>query len=152
MALERVSAAIDAQPDADYLYTDEDKIDANGRHYEPFLKPDWSPDRFRAQMYTCHLSVVRRSLLEAVGGDRPGFDGSQDWDMVLRVTEQARRIVHVPELCYTWRALADSAAARTDAKPWANEAAGRAIADHIARIGLQARVEGPTELGSFRIL
>ena len=93
-ALADVAAAIDEHPDIDYVYTDEDKVDEGGRQFDPFFKPDWSIDRLRGQMYTCHLSVVRRSLVEELGGLRDGFDGSQDYDLVLRVTERARRIVH----------------------------------------------------------
>ena len=110
-ALALVAEAIDANPEADYVYTDEDKIDAAGRHTAPFFKPDWSPERMRTQMYTCHFSVLRRSLVEEVGGFDPEFEGSQDWDLVLKVTERARRIVHVPRILYHWRMLETSAAA-----------------------------------------
>ena len=96
-ALAHVAEAIDRNPDADYVYTDEDKIDLAGRHSGPFFKPDWSPERMRTQMYTCHLSVLRRSLVEEVGGFDAEFEGSQDWDLVLRVTERARTVVHVPQ-------------------------------------------------------
>ena len=150
-ALAHVGRAIDAHPDVDHLYTDEDKIDEGGRHYGLFLKPDWSPERLRSQMYTCHLAVSRRSLVAEVGGWRAGFDGSQDWDLALRVTERARRVVHVRENCYHWRAIEGSAAASSDAKPYAAIAAQRAITEHIDRIGLEAVAEGPTSIGAFRI-
>ena len=133
-ALARMAAAIAAVEDVDYLYSDEDKIDDRGRHRDPFLKPAWSPDRFRCQMYTCHLSVLRRELVEAVGGLRSEYDGAQDWDLVLRVTERARRVVHVPEVLYHWRTLASSVAGSGPAaKPWAYAAGERAVADHVAR-------------------
>ena len=90
-AVESCTRALAAEPDIDYLYTDEDKIDLEENHSDPFLKPDWSPERMRSQMYTCHFSIVRRTVLDAVGRLRPGYDGSQDWDLVLRVTEQARQ-------------------------------------------------------------
>jgi GT2 family glycosyltransferase len=138
--------------DVDYVYTDEDKIDPAGRHFDPFLKPDWSPERFRTQMYTCHLSVARRTLVDDVGRLHAGFDGAQDWDLVLRVTERARRIVHVPRVLYHWRAVASSVAGNVDAKPWAHEAGRRAIAEHLERIGLQANVEHlPGWLGHYRM-
>jgi GT2 family glycosyltransferase len=140
-ALAYVAAAIDQAPDADYVYTDEDKIDLRGRHSNPFFKPDWSPERLRTQMYTCHLSVLRRSLVEQVGGFDPEFEGSQDWDLVLKVTERARAIVHVPRVLYHWRILETSAAATADAKPWAFEAGRRAVQAHCERIGLPAEVE-----------
>ncbi len=140
-ALAHVSEAIDATPEADYVYTDEDKIDAGGRHAHPFFKPDWSPERFRTQMYTCHLSVLRRELVEEVGGFDPAFEGSQDWDLVLRVTERARAIVHVPRVLYHWRMLETSAAAEAEAKPWAFEAGCRAVQAHCDRTGFDAEVE-----------
>ena len=95
-----------AHPDVDYLYSDEDKVDDDGRFYDEFRKPPWSPERLRGHMYTCHLSVLRTSLVREVGGFREGFDGSQDHDLVLRVTERARRIVHVPKVLYHWRVVA----------------------------------------------
>jgi O-antigen biosynthesis protein len=140
-ALAEVAAAIRATPDADYVYTDEDKIDARGRHATPFLKPDWSPERMRTQMYTCHLSVFRRELVEEVGGFDPEFEGSQDWDLILRVTERARAVVHVPRVLYHWRTLETSTAgAGEDAKPWAFEAGTRAVQAHCDRIGMDATV------------
>jgi glycosyltransferase involved in cell wall biosynthesis len=149
-ALQLVAEAIDDEPEADYVYTDEDKIDDAGRRSHAFLKPDWSPERLRTQMYTCHLSVLRRSLVEAVGGFRAEFEGSQDWDLVLRVTERARRIVHVPEVLYHWRMLASSAAAAgPDAKPWAYEAATRAIQAHCDRTGVEATVEHDGEFAGI---
>ncbi len=141
-ALSRVEKAIAADPDADYAYTDEDKIDAGGRHSGPFFKPDWSPERMRTQMYSCHLSVMRRSLVEQVGGFDPEFEGSQDWDLVLKVTERARKVLHVPRVLYHWRMLDTSAAGGGEAaKPWAFEAGRHAVQAHCERIGLPARVE-----------
>ncbi len=139
-ALLHVGAAIDANPEVDYVYTDEDKVDERGRHFGAFFKPDWSPERMRTQMYTCHLSVFRRSLVEEVGGFDAGFEGSQDWDLVLKVTERARAIAHVPRVLYHWRTLATSAAAGEEAKPWAYEAGRRAVQAHCDRIGLPAEV------------
>jgi GT2 family glycosyltransferase len=140
-ALALIDEAIAADPEADYVYTDEDKIDAAGHHGAPFFKPDWSPERMRTQMYTCHLSVLRRALVEEVGGFDPDFEGSQDWDLVLRVTERARRVLHVPRVLYHWRTLETSAAGGGEAaKPWAFEAGTRAVQAHCERIGLQAEV------------
>jgi GT2 family glycosyltransferase len=145
-ALALVAEAIDANPEADYLYTDEDKIDASGLHLGPFFKPDWSPERLRTQMYTCHLSVLRRSLVEAVGGFDTEYEGSQDWDLVLKVSERARAVAHVPRILYHWRMLETSAAGGgEEAKPWAFEAGTRAIQAHCERIGLQARAERDLE-------
>ena len=141
-ALTFVAEALDRNPTADYVYTDEDKINRAGLHSGPFCKPDWSPERMRTQMYTCHLSVLRRALVEEVGGFDPEFEGSQDWDLILKVTERARQVIHIPRVLYHWRTLATSAAGGgEDAKPWAFEAGQRAVQAHCERIGLQARVE-----------
>jgi GT2 family glycosyltransferase len=141
-ALARVDEVISATPEVDYVYTDEDKIDPQGRHTQAFFKPNWSPERFRTQMYTCHLSVLRRSLVEEVGGFDAEFNGSQDWDLVLKVTERARAVAHVPEILYHWRMVAGSAAGEGEAaKPWAYEAGQRTIQAHCDRIGLPAQVE-----------
>lgn len=141
-ALAHVHEALAASPEADYVYTDEDKIDRAGRHQAPFFKPDWAPERMRTQMYTCHLSVLRRSLVEQVGGFDPEFEGSQDWDLILKVTERARKVLHVPRVLYHWRTLETSTAGGgEEAKPWAFEAGTRAIQAHCERIGLPARAE-----------
>ena len=146
-ALERIAGAVAASPEADYLYSDEDKIDRAGHPSGPFFKPDWSPERMRTQMYTCHLSVMRRSLVEEVGGFDPEFEGSQDWDLVLRVTERAREVVHIPEVLYHWRTLETSTAgAGEEAKPWAFEAGTRAVQAHCERVGLPAEVERDLEV------
>jgi glycosyltransferase involved in cell wall biosynthesis len=140
-ALAIVHEALVGSPDADYVYTDEDKIDEAGHHEAPFFKPDWSPERMRTQMYTCHLSVLRRTLMEEVGGFDAEFEGSQDWDIVLKVTERARQVLHVPRVLYHWRTLATSAAGGGEAaKPWAFEAGTRAVQAHCERIGLKAEV------------
>jgi GT2 family glycosyltransferase len=152
-ALALVAEAIDGAPEVDYVYTDEDKIDAAGKHLGPFFKPDWSPERMRTQMYTCHLSVLRRSLVEEVGGFDAEFEGSQDWDLVLRVTEKARRVVHVPRVLYHWRMLETSAAGGGEAaKPWAFEAGTRAIQAHLERTGVPAEAtRDPGHPGVYRL-
>lgn len=139
-ALELIRAAIETNDDADYIYTDEDKIDSTGVHYDVFLKPAWSPERLRSQNYCCHLSAIRRELFERVGGFRPGYEGSQDYDLILRVTEQARRIVHVPKVLYHWCAVAGSTAAATSEKPYAALAAQRAVQEHLERVGIAGKV------------
>ncbi|HWM54472.1 MAG TPA: glycosyltransferase [Solirubrobacterales bacterium] len=145
-ALFHVAAAIDANPETDYVYTDEDKVDRTGlRHSESFFKPDWSPERLRTQMYTCHLSVFRRALVEEVGGFDQEFEGSQDWDLVLKVTERARAVAHVPRVLYHWRILDTSAAGGEAAKPWAFEAGRRAVQAHCERTGFPAEIERDAE-------
>ncbi len=146
-ALAIVDEAIALEPEVDYVYTDEDKIDEAGGHEGPFLKPDWSPERLRTQMYTCHLSVLRRALMEGVGGFDAEYEGSQDWDIVLKVSERARRVLHVPRVLYHWRTLASSAAGGgEEAKPWAFEAGTRAVQAHCERTGFKAEVSRDLEV------
>jgi O-antigen biosynthesis protein len=140
-ALGRVLEALDDAPDADYLYTDEDEIDALGRGCNPFYKPDWSPDRLRCQPYTGRLGLMRRSLVEAVGGLRRGFEGADEYDLILRITERARRIVHVPEVLYRRRISSQAHPNGSAIAPGASEAGRRAIAEHLARVRFQATVE-----------
>lgn len=137
--------------DADYLYSDEDKLSPRGRHFEPFFKPDWSPDTLMSIMYTSHVSCVRRALLDETGLLRSAFDGSQDWDLVLRIAEKARRIVHIPKVLYHWRVNPGSAAGDQDAKPYAVDAGKRAREDALARRGISGELEPLTEArGAYR--
>jgi len=140
-AIERMLKAIDDEDEpghVDYLYSDQGKMTESGESHRPYRKPDWSPERFRHHMYTTHFSVLRRSLVLEVGGFRPGFDGSQDHDLVLRVTERARTVVHVPEVLYYWREVPGSAAADPNAKPYAWDAGVRAVQDQLDRLGIDA--------------
>lgn len=143
-ALRLVGEALDREPECDYLYSDENKIGPEGMHFDDFAKPIWSPERLLAQNYTSHLSVLRRSLVEQVGRFRSGFDGSQDYDLILRVIERARRVVHVPHVLYHWRSLPTSTASSASAKPYAFVAALKAVGEHLERTGLAAEV---TEAG-----
>jgi O-antigen biosynthesis protein len=149
-ALARNAEEIAAFDDVDYLYSDEDKVGADGSFYDLFLKPHWSPERLRGQMYTSHLSVIRAELVRRVGGFREGYDGSQDHDLVLRVGEVARRVVHIPEVLYHWRAVAGSASADVNAKPYAFEAGRQAVQDHLDRVGIDATAE-VSDPGRYRI-
>jgi glycosyltransferase involved in cell wall biosynthesis len=150
-ALAKVESALRADEEIDYLYTDEDKIDEHGRLSQAFYKPDWSPERLRSQNYCCHISALRRSIVEEVGGFRDGFDGSQDHDLVLRVTERARKVHHIPEVLYHWRILPTSAAASAEAKPYAVEAGRRAVQEHCDRVGIPAEVEAQFPPGNYRV-
>ncbi len=138
--------------DADFIYTDESifrrkPADAFMSHF----KPDYAPDTLRANNYICHLTVFKKSLLEKVGGFRPECDGSQDFDMVLRLTEQAKSIVHIPKSLYYWRAHSDSVAESLDSKPYVFEAARRAIRDHLKRVGLEGEVTDSPARSIYRI-
>jgi GT2 family glycosyltransferase len=134
-ALFEIADAVERNPDADMLYSDEDKIDDSGRLTDPHFKPEWSPDSFLSRMYTCHFSAYRRELVERVGRLRPEFDGSQDYDLVLRLTEQTDRIHHIPKVLYHWRVHAASTASSGSVKPYAAIAAEAALTDALRRRG-----------------
>ncbi|MFO0810639.1 MAG: glycosyltransferase [Gemmataceae bacterium] len=144
-ALYAMAKAIVADPAADMLYSDEDKMQPDGVRRAPFFKPDWSPTFFLGCMYTCHLGVYRTSLMRDLGGFRPEFDGAQDYDFVLRLTERTPNIVHVPDVLYHWRLVPGSTATSAAAKPEAHAAAQRALDEHLARTGRSGRAEvGPS--------
>lgn len=134
-ALGEIALLLDDRPTLDLVYSDEDKRDPDGRLVDPFFKPDWSPDHLMSRNYVCHLLVLRRTLLEKLGGFRLGFDGSQDYDLVLRATELTAEIAHLAEPLYTWRKVPGSTAGEADAKPWALDAARRALLDALDRRG-----------------
>lgn len=140
-ALAEVALRLQAEPSVDVLYSDEDKMDVEGRRNSPTLKPDWSPELLRTTNYLCHFLVVRRSLLEQAGGIRQGVEGSQDYDLILRLSERTQRFAHIPEILYHWRAVPTSTAAASSAKPAASDAGQRSLAEHLERCGEQARVE-----------
>jgi GT2 family glycosyltransferase len=126
---------------ADFIYTDENTFHLTPADaYCPHFKPDYAPDTLRANNYICHLTTFQASLLETVGEFRPECDGSQDFDMVLRLTEQAKKIVHIPKILYYWRSHPNSVASGIGAKPYVIAAAKKAIADHLDRVGLKGEV------------
>ena len=125
-ALFEVVRALNEAPATDLIYSDEDKTDDTGEErWDPFFKPDWSPDLLLTNNYICHFGVYRRSLVEAIGGFRSEYDWSQDYDLVLRFTERTDRIVHLPSILYSWRAIPGSTARDMMAKPSAVDAAAR---------------------------
>ena len=95
-AVAAIARALETEPEADVLYTDEDKIEADGTHSEPYLKPDWSPEHLASVMYMLHFLVVRKSLFLKLGGLREAYTGAQDYDLALRATAVARKIVPLP--------------------------------------------------------
>jgi O-antigen biosynthesis protein len=141
-ALAIVAGEIAASPETELLYSDEDKIDLNGRRYDPYFKPDWNPDLFYAQNYLNHLCVYRRSGVLALGGFREGLEGSQDYDLALRLIEHvpASRIRHVARVLYHWRAAEGSTARTASAKPLAHARSLKALREHFARLGVEAEV------------
>jgi GT2 family glycosyltransferase len=139
-ALAEMAKAINLTPDADLLYSDEDKITTSGVRCDPFFKPDWSPDHFLGQMYTCHLTVARASLMRDLGGFRLGVEGSQDYDLWLRMIGRTSRVKHVPKVLYHWRKIPGSAAAELRAKPYALENTRRVLQEHADRTAMDAEV------------
>ena len=142
-ALGEIALCAAAQSTADILYSDDDKIDVDGHRFAPQFKPDWSPELLLGYMYFSHVFAVRRSLYERVGGMRVGFEGSQDYDFALRVSELARAIAHIPQVLYHWRVLPGSTAASGAAKPESFEAGRRAVAEALARRGIRAEAFQP---------
>lgn len=140
-ALYEIARAVNDVPDADLIYSDEDKISEDGsQRYQPHFKPDWSPEFLRSCNYICHFLALHRDLLEKIGPFRDGFDGSQDYDLILRATEQAHQIVHVPRVLYHWRCHATSTAGSSMCKPQAYEAGRHALQDHLVRMGQSGEV------------
>lgn len=137
-ALYFLAERINEFPDADVLYTDQDKLSEGGERYEPFFKPDWSPAYLRGVMYLGHLLAVRTELVRAVGGCDGAFNGVQDFELALRVTEKARRVEHIARICYHWRAIEGSIATSVDAKPDIAALQQRAVQKQLDRLGLVA--------------
>ncbi len=141
-ALYWCAAALNRPVRPDVIYSDEDKVTADGRQFtEPHFKPDFNPDYLRNVNYICHLFVVSAELLQRTGGFRKEYDGAQDYDFIFRCTEAAREIYHIPRVLYHWRISATSTAADPEKKRYAFEAGARAIQDHCARVGLGVKVE-----------
>ena len=150
-AFYEVAKAINKHPDCDVLYSDEDKLDMDGKAlFDPHFKPDFNPDLLTSVNYICHLFVVKKELLDQVGGFRQEFDGAQDYDFIFRCTEQAKEIVHIPQVLYHWRCHQDSTASNPESKMYAFEAGSRAIMAHYERMGIPAeRVEKGVDYGIY---
>lgn len=151
-ALFSIARTINKEPSADLIYSDEDKITEDGKkRFFPFFKPDYSPDYLRTNNYICHFLVIRKSIGDDLGWVRAGFEGAQDFDLILRVSEKARKIIHIPQILYHWRAIHGSTAQTTDAKGYASMSGLKAVKEHIDRIGLKGEtVMGPVPT-SYRV-
>ena len=150
-ALFEVVKLLNERRDLDYIYSDEDKKELDGRLVEPFFKPDWSLALLLSLNYVTHFSVFRKEIVDSLGGFRLGYDGSQDYDLILRVTEITDRIAHIPKPLYTWRKVPGSAAASPEAKEFAYPAAKRAIKDALTRHGVKAEVQDGPFKGYYRV-
>ncbi len=151
-ALFEVASILIQNPDADLVYSDEDKISENGERSLPYFKPEFLPDLFTGQNFISHLAVYRAALVRKIGGFRVGYEGSQDWDLALRFIEQTTpaRIRHIPKILYHWRAIPGSTATNPDQKSYAADAGGRAIEDHLQRQSIEAAVL-PVSGGYWRV-
>ncbi|MBI3156005.1 MAG: glycosyltransferase family 2 protein [Burkholderiales bacterium] len=152
-ALHALARALQSRPGALIVYSDEDKLDESGDRCDPYFKPAWSPDLLGSQNYVSHLGAYRRTLVEQVGGFRPGFEGSQDYDLLLRCASRVadpRDVLHVPQVLYHWRKSPGSTASSHAAKDYASAAARRALQAHFgARApGAQVDIIGP---GRYRV-
>lgn len=150
-ALANIADAINRNPNADFLYSDEDKIDKNGKRYDPFFKPDWSPDLLLSENYICHLFTLRKDLLEKTGDFLPECDGSQDYDLALRASEYASHILHIPKILYHWRAGQHSTASTLENKAYALTAMQRALERYCERALPDAKIEAGRSTGRLRL-
>jgi GT2 family glycosyltransferase/glycosyltransferase involved in cell wall biosynthesis len=150
-ALYEVACTLDADSSIDLLYTDEDKLDADGNPCDPYFKPDWSPEHLHSVMYMLHMLVIRKDLFYSAGEFRNEYSGAQDYDLALRASTAARKIAHVPKILYHWRKIEGSAAEKVDAKPAALEAGRRALEDHVRRTVPGGTVEPGKLSGLFRV-
>ena len=153
-ALYEVVNYINKYPNSEFLYSDEDKIDENDNRYDAYFKPDFAPDTLRSQNYICHFSVFKKELMQKLNGFKSDYDGAQDYDIFLRMSEivKPENITHIPKILYHWRVHSESTAKlNSNGKNYAFEAGKKAIEDHLKRIGLEGTVtEGCIE-GIYRV-
>jgi GT2 family glycosyltransferase len=150
-ALFEVVQLLNEYPELDLIYSDEHRIDSSGRFVDPFLKPAYSPDLLLSTNYVCHLTAYRRSLVDSLGGLRGGYDGAQDFDLLLRAVERTGRIGHIAKPLYRWRYTPGSVSAEPLAKPEPYEAGRRAVSDAVFRRGRAATVTFGDLPGQYRV-
>lgn len=152
-SLYEVVKCINANPDVEFIYTDEDKFEKlGGKRYDPYFKSDFAPDTLRANNFICHFSIFKKELMDKLGGFRKEYDGAQDYDILLRMSETTDKIVHIPKILYHWRVHELSTAkSGGTAKPYAYEAGIKALEDHIKRVGLKGTVTHGNTLGTYKI-
>lgn len=152
-ALFQVVKALQTRPDAGLLYSDEDKINETGERFEPHFKPQWNPDMLLAQNYVSHLGVYRTSLVREVGGFRKGLEGSQDHDLVLRISQRLSpsQVVHIPHVLYHWRATAGSTALSASEKNYTSVAGLKAVRSYLDAVMPQAQVRAGQHANTYRV-
>lgn len=151
-ALYEMVKKLNEDAEYDFIYSDEDMLTEDGKtRYNPVFKTEWAPDTFMSVMYTNHFSIFKRSIAMEIGGYRVGYEGSQDYDFVLRFTEKTRKIGHVSKILYHWRSRAESVASNPETKMYAYEAAMKAKKDALERRGLQGEVEYQKQIYQSRV-
>lgn len=140
-ALYEVARALNEDRGLDLIYTDEDKLGLDGRREYPHFKSDFAPESFSSGNYLCHFSVIRRSLLNEIGGFRPGYEGAQDFDLLLRVSEHTDRVCHIPMILYYWRMIPTSTSYISGSKNYAADAGKRSLEDYCRATGRDAEIE-----------
>ena len=153
-ALYEIVKTINENPDADFIYTDEDKIlEEKEKRISPHFKQDLAIDTLRSYNYICHFSIFKKELMDKLKGFNSEFDGSQDYDLILRAVEQAKQVVHIPKILYNWRINSNSVASGAQAKPYAYIAAKKAILAHLERQGIHsAKVEDSRIMGLYKVI
>jgi glycosyltransferase involved in cell wall biosynthesis/protein-L-isoaspartate O-methyltransferase len=150
-ALYENAKVINATPDVGLIYSDEDKLDMQGKRLEAYFKPDYSPDLLHTNNYICHFTVIKKSIADQLGGFREGLDGSQDHDIIIRSAAAAERIVHIPKILYHWRKIPGSTAVTYDSKSYAWEAGRKAVEDQLKKEESGVRVEFGSLKGTYRV-
>ncbi|MBF0122415.1 MAG: glycosyltransferase family 2 protein [Candidatus Omnitrophica bacterium] len=151
-ALFEVVQAINQHPRVDLLYSDEDHISKDGKtRFDPFFKPDFAPDTLRSYNYICHFLVLKRELGRSLGWFRSGFDGAQDYDLILRAAEKAKKVIHISKILYHWRGHANSTAGTENSKPYAYKAGEGCLGDHLKRMGLRGTVQAQEAPSGYKI-
>lgn len=139
-ALYEVVKALNEDKKIDMVYTDEDKLDLDGRRCDPNFKSDWAPDSFLSSNYISHLGVLRKTIVDEIGGFRVGYEGAQDYDLYLRFSEKTDRIHHIPKILYHWRKIPGSTSMEIDNKNYALERGKQALEDALKRRGIRGEV------------
>ena len=150
-----VVKAINENPNVEFIYTDEDKISENSKkRFEPYFKPDFAIDTLRSGNYICHFSVFKKEVMDKLEGERSEYDGAQDFDIILRMTEivKPQNIVHIPKILYHWRVSKKSTAKNSESKPYAYIAGEKAVQDHLNRMGIDANVKRSKYYGLYETI
>ena len=150
-ALYYLALAINENKNLDFIYTDEDKIDFSGKYMEPHFKADYSPDTLMSVNYICHLSCIRKSLVDAVGGFRSEYDGSQDYDLFLRIVEKTNNICHIDKVLYHWRQTPTSTAGYLGNKSYAYIAGKKALEDALKRRKIKGKVLDNPKVSTYLV-